>query len=94
MHRIQVAGLIQKLVETPIFESTVSMNLIIFPASAFLLVWFSTVQLACCKQPVFVAVLGRIEHYSVVQFNRITTFEVLQCKTSVKGGAHTHSEDP
>ena len=28
-----------------------------------------------------------IEHYSIAQFDRVTTFEVLQCKTSVKGGA-------
>ena len=29
-----------------------------------------------------------IEHYSVVYFARITIFEALQRRTSVKGGAH------
>ena len=29
-----------------------------------------------------------IEHYSVAYFDRITVFEVLKCRTSVKGGAH------
>ena len=31
-----------------------------------------------------------IEHYSVAYFYRITAFEALQRKTSVKGEAHTH----
>ena len=30
-----------------------------------------------------------IEHYSVTYFNRVTTFEALQCRTSIEGGAHT-----
>ena len=30
-----------------------------------------------------------IEHYSIVYFAPITVFEELQCRTSVKGGAHT-----
>ena len=29
-----------------------------------------------------------IEHYSVAYFDRITVFEVLNCRTSIKGGAH------
>jgi len=31
-----------------------------------------------------------IEHYSVVYFAHIAAFEALYCRTSVKGGAHTH----
>ena len=31
-----------------------------------------------------------IEHYSIAYFNRITRFKALQCRTSVKGRAHTH----
>ena len=34
-----------------------------------------------------------IEHYSVAQFDRVTTFEALQRKTSVKDRAHMQSED-
>ena len=34
-----------------------------------------------------------IEHYSVVEFDHVTAFEALQRRTSVKGGAHMHSED-
>ena len=37
----------------------------------------------------YVAVLGRNEHYSITYFDRTTTFEALQHKTSVKDGAHT-----
>ena len=33
-----------------------------------------------------------IEYYSVVYFDLITAFEALQRSTSIKGGAHTHSE--
>ena len=29
-----------------------------------------------------------IEHYSVAYFDRITAFEVLKCRTFIKGGAH------
>ena len=31
-----------------------------------------------------------IEHYSVVYFTRITAFEPMYCRTSIKGRAHTH----
>ena len=34
-----------------------------------------------------------IKHYSTVYFNRVAVFEVLWCSTSIKGGAHMHSED-
>ena len=34
-----------------------------------------------------------IEHDSAVQLDCVTVFEALWCKTSIKGGAHTHSED-
>ena len=30
-----------------------------------------------------------IEDYSIAYFDRITVFEALHCRTSVKGGAHT-----
>ena len=32
-----------------------------------------------------------VPNYSVAQFDHITTFEVLYCSTSIKGGAHMHS---
>ena len=34
-----------------------------------------------------------IEHYSIAYFDRVAAFEVLQRSTSVKGKAHTCSED-
>ena len=34
-----------------------------------------------------------IEHYSIAYFDRVTTFKALQHRTSVKGGAHMHSDD-
>ena len=40
-----------------------------------------------------VAVRVEIKHYSVMQFDCITMFEALQCKTSIKGRAHMHNED-
>ena len=33
-----------------------------------------------------------IEYYSVAYFDLVTTFEVLQRSTSIKGGAHTRSK--
>ena len=34
-----------------------------------------------------------IKDYSVVYFDRIAVFEMLYCRTSVKGGAHTRFVD-
>ena len=30
-----------------------------------------------------------IKHYSIAYFDHVTVLQVLKCKTSVKGGAHT-----
>ena len=34
-----------------------------------------------------------VEHYSTAYFDRITTFKVVYCSTSIKGGAHMHYVD-
>ena len=38
----------------------------------------------------YLVTVDRIEHYSVAYFNHITVFKALWCRTSIKGGAHTH----
>ena len=32
---------------------------------------------------------AEIDYYSIAYFDRITAFEVLKCRTSTRGGAHT-----
>ena len=34
-----------------------------------------------------------IEHYFVAYFDHVAVFKALQCRTSVKGGVHTHCVD-